>query len=729
MKKAKPSTRIKYCNTLEEVKELVSYIKTTKVCSFDFETNGRPFYELNAYPTILGVSFQPGSAYIIPLGHHESPHKENWLEILQYFGREVMMDPDIIKIAHNLKFEWRWMKQCGIDMVGRLYDNMLAKYLLDENSPNGLKEVVSDMLPKYSGYDDELDILLKKHGGKNSNGWENVPLKPLSEYCGMDCDMTLRLMTHFHTKLIKHNFYKLFRNLLMMATRVLAESEWHGIHVDSEYLDKVCDQYQAKIDDELDKLRSHPRLKKFSKANREQKVKSTIKEIKQEIEVIKESNKPNAQRLIDARYLKIKNIVQGVFTNKKDRKLDEPFNFGSPKQLVELFYTSKYGFRFPKQTKLNRKTGQLGYTTDEAAIDKLQTMDIKGKKFLKQLLEFRGLQKLHSTYMIGIRDALDHENLLHPDFHLLTVTGRLGCREPNMQNVPRVTTNKDVKPMFLPLNGLLHYEVDYSQAELRVVAELAKDKAMIDIFKRGYNIHVATACLVNGRLDDYDEIRKIIKDEHHPENLKWEKEKKKAKTINFGILYGQSADKLAEGMGVSLKEAQQFIKKWLNAYPQVKRWIARQKATAKEHGYVMSIFGRKRRLPDIWDDRVGVRSAAEREAVNAPIQGSASDYTQVSAIELRRLRLMGELPAYFVQRITVHDSIEYYMHPDDIHWINPMVVKVCSNPNTLEYFGFEMKYVNMKVSAEIGVNWGNMKELELDSDIPKLLESVYAKAA
>lgn len=166
------------------------------------------------------------------------------------------------------------------------------------------------------------------------------------------------------------------------------------------------------------------------------------------------------------------------------------------------------------------------------------------------------------------------------------------------------TTASDIKQMFIAPEGYYILEVDYSQAELRVVAELAEEDVMIDIFKRGYNIHVATACKTNGCLDRYDEIRKILKDENHPDWLFWEKEKKRAKLINFGILYGQTAKKLsgelsdAMGREVTFAEADKFIEEWYKTYPKIKAWIRRQQGIARTEGEVKNIFGRVRRLPN-----------------------------------------------------------------------------------------------------------------------------------
>lgn len=293
------------------------------------------------------------------------------------------------------------------------------------------------------------------------------------------------------------------------------------------------------------------------------------------------------------------------------------------------------------------------------------------------------------------------------------------CENPNLQNVPRGTTSGDIKKMFIPPPGYLLLEVDYSQAELRVVAELANDENMIDIFRRGYNIHVATACKVNGGIEQYDKVKAILKDESHPDWLFWEKQKKRAKLINFGILYGQTEKKLSLELECSEKEAAQFIQAWYAAYPQVKKWIEKQKKFAHKHGYVRSLFGRKRRLYNIYSEKYGVMLEAERQAVNTPIQGTASDFGLLSQVVIREMKMLGQLPRDMQQVATVHDSILYYIKPELIHKVVPIIVQVCDNPNTKDYFGFEMTKVKMKVSPEIGRNWFDKHDYSPEEDYTK----------
>lgn len=614
-------------STLKEVEQLVKYIKKTKICSFDFETTSLNMFSKDEAICTISISFQPYSSYIIPLFHFESPFtEEEALYILRYLDREVFTNPKIIKIAHNLKFEFKWLKKYGCDLQGILMDNMVAKYYLDENTPMGLKENVAMFLPDYSGYEEENTIAIKKHGG-----WRNVPLEVLAPYNALDSDLTLRLMLYFHKKLIEHGFYSLFRNLRMMAVKMLAETEFHGMRVNRKYLNGLIEKYKDLIEEKDAQMRDNPRFKIFVQKRRKNLIRKWIAEVQAEIDKIVEEG--GNQRLIINRQAKILKYNAKNFTKGEIEKLE--FNLGSPKQITEFFYTDPNGLNLP----IVDRSESGNPSTAEATLLKIKKHDKSG--FIDQLLELRALQKLDSTYISGMVQYLDENDYVHASYKVAhTVTHRLSCSEPNMQNLPRFLTNPDVRRMFEPPEGFLHNANDYGQAELRIAAELSKDKAMIDIFERGYNIHVATAVkAVTGTLDRYMEVHKtILKDENHPENEFWERQKKNAKTINFGILYGQGDDKLAEGMGVSLEEAKQFKNQWFSTYPQLVRWIKRTQNFAKKEGYVKSIWGYKRRLPDIWASKKFLVAEALRQCVDqlteALTKEGWKDYSKLKEGEL-----------------------------------------------------------------------------------------------
>lgn len=709
-------SKLKIIEKVSELEELIHYCKQTKVASIDFETTSLKYYSQQDYPLILGVSFQPGSSWIIPLGHKDSCFKKNYRKIFTMFAREVLEDWDIVKVAWNLKFEYKWALSLDCRMKGRLFDAMLAKYCLDEERPHDLKSFAAVMFPKYANYEDQV---------KDRLPWAEKDFLKLSTYCGIDCDVTNRGMIYMEPKLIKLGFYNLFRNMLMMATRVLAESEYRGIRVDRQYLEGLMKQYEVKINDSQNKLDNNPNVLKYERKYKKYHIKKLIERIQLEIEALNDDDTKDNSRMISNRQAKITNISNGILTGKKE--IYEGMNFASPPQMGEFLFKSKFGLRL-KPTKY---TDSGAPSTDEESLKELKKFDKTG--FMDSLLDHRGLVKLDSTYISGINPLLDVNDRVHAGFKIHgTVTGRLSCSDPNLQNIPRDTTASDIKKMFIPPPGYVLLEVDYGQAELRIIAERAKDKVMIDIFKRGYNIHVATACKINGALDRYEEIKKIIKvgdnmsgeELAKPKNkeiLFWLKQKKRGKTINFAIVYGQTEKKLAIELECSEADAKQVIADWFNAYKGVKRWMKEMKKFVHANGYVMSMFGRKRRLYNIDSPKFYMMLEAERQAINAPIQGDSSDFGQLSTIVIRDMILRGQLPVDMQQVYSVHDSIGYYIRPKDIHGVVPIVTKVCANPDTLKYFGFELKHVSMKISPEVGIkSWGDLNEYQANADYTKL---------
>lgn len=288
------------------------------------------------------------------------------------------------------------------------------------------------------------------------------------------------------------------------------------------------------------------------------------------------------------------------------------------------------------------------------------------------------------------------------------------CTEPNLQNIPRDTTSADIKRMFIPPKGLVLLECDYSQAELRIVAEYANEKTMIEWFRIGRNIHVASACRANKCEDRYDEIFKITKDEEHPEHVFWTKRKKRAKTINFGILYEQSPKKLKEtlekdGEIVSIAEAEQYMKDWFKDFPRIKKYMEGQHKLVKKQGYVTTMFGFKRRLPNIHSPNYGLMLESQRQSTNTPPQGTGAQFGTFSAIVARQQRRLGNLRGMVQEVYNVHDSIGWYVDPKYLHDLVPKVLEIMQNPGTLQYFGFELKKVKMVANAEVGVNWGELK--------------------
>lgn len=413
-----------------QVDELIAHCKKTRYASYDYETTGLKFHNPDEYPLILGVSFQPGSAWIIPLAHKDSPFKKIWKRVYLKFAKAIIENPNIVKVAWNFKFEYKWGMNLGIIPKGRCFDAMLAKYCLDEERPHGLKPFVETFFPEHAGYAKEIN---KADDGEEKIDWKNIEYNKLCKYCGLDCDLTLRGMIYMEPKLIKYGFYSLFRNMLMMVTKVLAEAEHRGMLIDRKYLQTLMTQYQSKLADCDDQLRKDPALLKFENRYRKKHLQDLIDKVNKEIEDILRADKPNAPTLIKNRELKIKNYLEGNMSN-KDKY--EGFNFKSPKQLVGFLYTEKFGLRL----KVTHKTDSGQPSTGEDVLVGLKKYDKTG--FITKLLDFRGLEKLDSTYIRGMYPHLDHNDFVHANFRVNgTVTGRLSCTEPNLQNIPRDCVN------------------------------------------------------------------------------------------------------------------------------------------------------------------------------------------------------------------------------------------------------------------------------------------------
>ncbi len=305
------------------------------------------------------------------------------------------------------------------------------------------------------------------------------------------------------------------------------------------------------------------------------------------------------------------------------------------------------------------------------------------------------------------------------------------CSDPNLQNIPRDTTSSDIKQMFIAPKGQLILQIDYSQAELRVMAEAANEKAMIEWFNTGKDIHLASACKKYNY--DYNKALEIYENEKHPEFKLWKVRRKQAKTINFGIIYCQTAKKLAESLSepasadkaaiiVTQDEAQKFLNDFNKDFPAVIRFMKSQKLKAYKDGYVKTFFGRKRRLPNIFDPKDGVRMEAERQAVNAPIQGTASDFALFSSILIREYVIRHNKEKWGLKQIyTVHDSLGYLINPKYIHEIVPVLNGICENPQTRRWFKFKMEKVRMAVDFEAGINWGSLKKYNKDFNYQSLV--------
>lgn len=613
-------TRYKIIRSFKELKQLVEACLNTGYASVDFETNAEGIYKNTFKPTILSVSFQVGSGCSIPLQHFDESVKEiPWLKWLQYFGRRVVENPNIVKVAQNFKFDNQIFVKYGIYVRGTVIDTMLAKYLLNEEKPHGLKPMVAKYLPEFADYE--------KYDKFETIPWDKKPLEPLARYGCMDTDFTLRLALFLEKKLIDKGFYNLYRNLIMPASKVLQDAETNGLPIDLSFNDFLQDKYSKLIQETNDKLRSVRQIKRYQKYSLEQRKQVYIDKLTQEIEEL--SGDPKKAKSIKNREDKISRILAGEYKTNDEKKLIEPVNFNSTKQMVDLLYLSPKGFKFPivEYTKDKKNKPTNNPSTSEDTLLKILDQDKSG--FIKALLDLRGLDKMNSTYIVGLRELVQSDNKVHPTFLISgTTSGRLSSRNPNGQNIPKVMVNPDIKKQFIPPPGKLFLTYDYSQAELRILAHLAKEETMLEWFRTGKDIHLASAC--KKYHEDYDTILKIYEDEQHELYPLWKKRRKQAKTINFGIVYEQSAHKLAESLStpeekVEDSEGQQFLDEYFTTFPKIKKFMDKQHKFMEKHGYCVSLFGRRRRCPKVYSDNFSEYLEALRQCVDEETEALTTD--------------------------------------------------------------------------------------------------------
>ena len=609
-------TKYKIITNKQELKKLIQCCKQTGYASVDFETNAEPLYNKSFKPTILSVTFQPGFGCSIPLDHFETKKYTskgwNWKKMLRKFGEEVIENPNVVKVAWNYKFDDQIFQKYNIYYRGVCLDGMLAKYLLNEEKPNDLKSMVRRYLPEYGDYEkqDKFDKI----------PWDKKEMEPLCHYGCQDTDYTLRLMLFFEKKLIDLGLYNTYRNLIMTASRVLTSVEKNGLYVDRAFNQELLDSYLPKIEAAKEAIYNLPKVKKFTKLYNQSKIEKYIAKLEEEIENLE----PRVdKRKIQSREQKIANIRAGVFTTKKELELIRPVSLGSSVDLPQLMY-SEEGFNF----EVIKKNDSGKPSTDEETLTNLRLTvkkpDSPKAVFLDSLLELRGLEKMYKTYIEGWHEKTQDDDRLHGRFLIHgTTSGRLSSAEPNAQQIPKTSVDPNIKKQLVAPKGTLYIASDFSQAELRIMAHLSGDETYLNAFNSGQDPHLAIAATKYHV--PYEEALKIYEDENHPDHKIWKVRRKQAKQIAFGLIYGIGAKLLAvklsdpkSGIIVTPEEAQKEMDIFFGQHPKLKTFLKKQEKFLRKNGYLVSLFGRKRRLPQIYSSDRGEEAYALRLALNFP---------------------------------------------------------------------------------------------------------------
>ena len=585
-------------DTEEEAERLRDFLLTTEIVSLDTETTSTNAMEAE----LVGLSFavRPFEAWYVAIPEERS-EAQRMVEIF----RPVYENEAILKVGQNIKYDYEVLRQYGIDIQGKLFDTMLAHYIIQPELRHNMDYMAETLLHYQTVHIEEL-IGPK---GKSQRNMRDLEPSEVYEYAAEDADVTLRLKDVLEPKLKEVNGERLFWNIEMPLVRVLADMELNGVCLDTTSLQDTQRAFTERMN-------------------------------QYEQEALKEAG-----------------------CN---------FNISSPKQVGDILFGQMKLIDKPKKT----KSGQ--YVTSEEVLQQL-----RGKaKIVDAILNYRGVKKLLSTYVEALPKLINPKTgHIQTSFNqAVTATGRLSSSDPNLQNIPvRDDDGKEIRKCFIPEPGCRWFSADYSQIELRLMAHLSGDDNMIEAFREGFDIHRATAAKI------WKEPMESVSDS----------QRKKAKQANFGIIYGITAFGLAQRMDIQRSEAKQLIDDYFKTFPKVHEYMEAAKERASDKGYAETMYGRRRYLPDIHSHNPTVRGFAERNAINAPIQGSEADIIKIAMIRIwRRFKQEGLKSRMILQ---VHDELNFSVVPSEAEKVEKIVLE--------EMQGAAKLKVPLIADAGWGDNW------------------------
>ena len=588
----------KLVETEADIQALVALLSKQKQFVFDTETTNIDVYSAELVGLSFAIKAHEAWYLSMPAEREECQKK---LELL----RPLFEDESILKIGQNLKYDISMLAQYGISVKGKLFDTMLAHYLLEPEQRHNM-DYLAEVYLNYLTI--PIEDLIGK--GRMQKTMREVPVSLVKEYAAEDADITLQLYEKLLPLLKENGVEKLFYEIEMPLVPVLSRMEANGVKIDTENLQQISEAFGREIH----------------------------------------------------------KIEEEIYT-----LAGMPFNIASPKQLGEILFERLQIDAKAKKT----KTGQ--YATGEEVLQKL----LHKHPIVQKILDYRSLTKLKSTYLDALPALVNpKDGLIHTSYNqAVTATGRLSSNNPNLQNIPvRTEKGREIRRAFVPRSPQYTLlAADYSQIELRIIAHLSQDPAMVNDFNLGHDIHAATAAKVF----------------HVPMDQVTKEQRSRAKAVNFGIIYGMSAFGLAERMELSRSEAADIIKKYFEEYAGIKEYMNRSIALAHERGYAETILGRRRYLRDINGSNSVVRGFAERNAINAPIQGSSADMIKIAMIgiheEIERLKMQSKMI------LQVHDELVFDAHLDELDTLKAIVQDKMVNALPLS--------VPVIVEMNTGTNW------------------------
>jgi DNA polymerase-1 len=519
----------------------------------------------------------------------------------------VLADERVMKIGHNLKYDWLVLDSCGMTIAGPIFDTMIAAHVLDSGRDSYSLSVLGSQLLNHRSI--QIQDLIGR--GKSQMTMDRVPIDAVTPYACEDADLTLRLADMLEPMLRAEGLYELFAGLEMPLLPILARMERRGILVDPEALKRM----QAGLSKQAETLRA---------------------------------------RVI---------VLAG-----------EEFNPDSPRQLAQVLF-GKLGLAPIKSTK-------SGFSTDSDVLEQLAMEH----EIAAVMLDYRALTKLLGTYTTALAQCIHPRTCrIHTSFHQTgTATGRLSSSDPNLQNIPiRSEEGRQIRSAFVAEEGSLLLSADYSQVEIRMLAHLCQDPTLLAGFRRDEDIHRIVAAEVFGV-----PVEQVTPDQ-----------RSRAKTVNFGIIYGQTAFGLAASLRIPRREAAEFIAAYRARFAAIDRFLQECVGFARRHGYVETIFKRRRRITGIDASNPSERALAERLAINSVVQGSAADLIKKAMIEVEsRLRSQNRKARMLLQ---IHDELLLEVPAAELEAVRELVVEAMTGAVELT--------VPLRVEVGVGANWRDAK--------------------
>ncbi len=578
------------------MREICDFFRTKKNLSLDTETTSTDAISAE----LVGLSFavEENQAFYVPV-----PAGRDAAQKIVDIFKPLYEDPDILKIGQNIKYDYEVLRSYGVELRGRMFDTMLAHYLIQPELHHNMDYMAETLLGYQTIHIEEL-IGTK---GKNQKSMRDLQPSQIYEYAAEDADITLKLKNILEPKLKEAGVEQLFWEIEMPLVPILAEMEMTGVRIDTESL--------------------------------------------------KETSRIFNERMAE-------------YERKIYEEAGESFNISSPRQVGDILFGKMKIVDKPKKT----KTGQ--YVTSEEVL-----VQLKHKApIVENILNYRGLKKLLGTYVDALPKLINPcTGRIHTSFNqAITATGRLSSSDPNLQNIPiRDDDGKEIRKCFIPEPGCLFFSADYSQIELRIMAHLSGDDNMVEAFRVGHDIHAATAAKIW----------------HVPVDAVTAEQRKQAKQANFGIIYGITTYGLAQRMNIDNREARQLIDDYFATFPKVQAYMEQAKETCRAKGYAETLFHRRRYLPDILSANATVRGFAERNAINAPIQGSEADIIKVAMIRIhQRFQREGIRSKMILQ---VHDELNFSVYPEEKEQVERIVIEEMQQAYPL----------SVPLTADAG--WGN----------------------